>query len=258
MKKLFLFLLTIQLLAFSHPSYTGYSSAPGSKGTCALSCHGSGTGSITLSGVPTAYEPGKAYTITVKHSSGSTIVNFNFSTRKGTTSTIAGSFSAGTSTATYSVSGTENGIRASTNYIDSANFLWTAPAAGTGEVKFFLAGLQGSKSGQNTKLVVTVSEKIVALANEPGGLPGQFELFQNYPNPFNPVTTIDYQIPNSGNVSLKVYDMLGDEVATLVKEYKQMGKYAVTFDGSHLASGSYIVRIQMEKYNKLMKMMLVK
>lgn len=85
-----------------------------------------------------------------------------------------------------------------------------------------------------------------------------YALEQNYPNPFNPSTTINYQIPNPGNVSLKVFDMLGREVAQLVNEYKQMGRYAVTFDGSQLSSGSYIVRMQSEKYTKTMKVMLVK
>lgn len=63
-----------------------------------------------------------------------------------------------------------------------------------------------------------------------------------YPNPFNPTTTISYQVPAAGLVSLKVYDMLGREVAGLVSGYKGAGKYSVQFNGQDLASGVYFVR----------------
>jgi hypothetical protein len=64
-------------------------------------------------------------------------------------------------------------------------------------------------------------------------------LLQNYPNPFNPSTIIDYQIPVSGHVSLKIYDVLGREVRNLVDEVKPAGHYTIQFDGSKLASGIY-------------------
>jgi hypothetical protein len=71
----------------------------------------------------------------------------------------------------------------------------------------------------------------------------EYALEQNYPNPFNPSTTIHYQLPNSGHVTLKVYDMLGREVATMVDEMKETGSYSATFDGARLASGVYIMRL---------------
>jgi len=67
-----------------------------------------------------------------------------------------------------------------------------------------------------------------------------YELFDNYPNPFNPSTKIVYQIPEKGNVSLKVYDMLGKEITTLVEEYRDEGRYEINFDAGNLASGIYI------------------
>jgi hypothetical protein len=70
----------------------------------------------------------------------------------------------------------------------------------------------------------------------------EYALEQNYPNPFNPSSTIHYQIPNAGHVTLKVYDMLGREVATLVDGIKEVGSYSATFDGEKLASGVYIMR----------------
>lgn len=75
-------------------------------------------------------------------------------------------------------------------------------------------------------------------------VPASFALFQNYPNPFNPTTNIEFQIADAGFVTLKVYDVLGRRVATLVDEVEQPGSHEVQFDGSHLASGVYFYRIE--------------
>jgi hypothetical protein len=96
------------------------------------------------------------------------------------------------------------------------------------------------------------AEKISAKA-----VPSEYEL-ENYPNPFNPTTTISYQLPEAGMVTLKVYDMLGKEVATLVNEVKQAGYYSATFDASKIASGIYISTIQTNKFTQSKKMLLVK
>jgi Secretion system C-terminal sorting domain len=85
-----------------------------------------------------------------------------------------------------------------------------------------------------------------------------YELFQNYPNPFNPSTTIKYQIPKSGNVSLKVYDILGSEIATPVNEFKNEGRYEVIFDASILSSGVYIYRLNVNESVIVKKMVLLK
>jgi hypothetical protein len=86
----------------------------------------------------------------------------------------------------------------------------------------------------------------------------EYALAQNYPNPFNPTTTIKYQIPNAGYVSLKIYDVLGAEVMTLVNTTQAKGRYEVNFDASQLASGVYIYRIQSNDYVASKKMMLLK
>ncbi len=75
-------------------------------------------------------------------------------------------------------------------------------------------------------------------------LPDHYNLAQNYPNPFNPVTTIQYSIPQRSSVMLKVYDVLGNEIVTLVNEEKDRGVYSVNFDASNLASGIYLYRLQ--------------
>ncbi len=86
----------------------------------------------------------------------------------------------------------------------------------------------------------------------------KFNLLQNYPNPFNPTTTIAYSVPNNNFVSLKVYDILGNEVASLVNEEKSKGNYEVNFDASKLASGIYVYRMQAGNFNQVKKMMLLK
>ncbi len=86
----------------------------------------------------------------------------------------------------------------------------------------------------------------------------EFSLEQNYPNPFNPTTTLNYQLPESGFVTLKVYDIIGKEIATLVNEQKNQGKYSVNFDASKLASGVYIYRIRVNDYVSSKKMILLK
>jgi hypothetical protein len=88
--------------------------------------------------------------------------------------------------------------------------------------------------------------------------PNDFELFQNYPNPFNPTTTIRYQIRTSGFVSLKVYDAIGQEVATLVSETKSSGVHEVTFNGSKFSSGVYVYRLQIGNYSLTKKLVLMK
>lgn len=85
-----------------------------------------------------------------------------------------------------------------------------------------------------------------------------FSLSQNYPNPFNPSTTINYQIPNESLVTIKVYDILGKEVTTLVNENKAAGKYSINFDAKNLASGVYLYRIKAGNYVSTKKMMLLR
>lgn len=85
-----------------------------------------------------------------------------------------------------------------------------------------------------------------------------YKLENNYPNPFNPNTTITFEIPIKEYVELKVYDMLGKEVAELVNGYKEAGNYTVNFDANNLASGLYIYKLKTSNYNKTKKMLLLK
>jgi len=88
--------------------------------------------------------------------------------------------------------------------------------------------------------------------------PLKFSLEQNYPNPFNPSTVISYQLPIGGNVTIKVYDILGNEVATLVYEYKPAGRYEVEFNPSSLPSGVYFYQLRAGDFVQTKKMVLMK
>jgi protocatechuate 3,4-dioxygenase beta subunit len=89
-------------------------------------------------------------------------------------------------------------------------------------------------------------------------VPDKFELSQNYPNPFNPSTTISWQSPVSGFQTLKVYNILGVEVATLVNEWKEAGSYTINFDASQLTSGTYFYKLTIGNFSQVRKMMLIK
>lgn len=89
-------------------------------------------------------------------------------------------------------------------------------------------------------------------------LPARFALEQNYPNPFNPTTNIHYELPREAEVRLEVFDLLGRKVATLVDSRQLAGRYTFTFDGSGLASGLYLFRLQAGNFTKVHKMLLVK
>ena len=89
-------------------------------------------------------------------------------------------------------------------------------------------------------------------------LPEQYTLYQSYPNPFNPTATISFELPTSGNVSLKVFNTLGEEVETLINDFKSAGKYSVQFNGSRLASGVYFYRLQAGDFVQTRKMLLLK
>jgi len=92
----------------------------------------------------------------------------------------------------------------------------------------------------------------------PSEVPEHFALDQNYPNPFNPSTTIRYELPHASRVSLKIYNTLGQEVATLVNETKAAGVYTVQFDAGNLASGVYFYRLQARNFVETKKLVVLR
>ena len=89
-------------------------------------------------------------------------------------------------------------------------------------------------------------------------LPQAFELHQNYPNPFNPTTEISFTIPKNSNVTLEIFNILGQKVSTLVDGYKSVGTHTVTWDASKFASGMYLYRLKADEFFSKKKMTLIK
>ena len=94
--------------------------------------------------------------------------------------------------------------------------------------------------------------------NDKSGVPSNYRLLQNYPNPFNPSTNIKYDLPKEGLVTLRVYDILGKEVKTLVNEFERAGTYKITFNASDLPSGIYFYRLSSKNFNQVKKFILLK
>jgi hypothetical protein len=176
MKRLSILLALLPVALLARPSYTGYSGAPGSRGTCASTCHGGSGGTIQVNGFPSVYVPGQSYEVSVRHETGSSIRNFNGSVRVGSGSETAGAITAGLNTSTYSASGEPNGVHLNSNGQDTATFTWTAPDPGVGTVRLYLAGLQGtSMGGPNTAIVLT-SDQGTGVAEPGPGFPAAFGL----------------------------------------------------------------------------------
>ncbi len=111
----------------------------------------------------------------------------------------------------------------------------------------------------NIETAMTETATIDAVTGvEENVLPKEFSLLQNYPNPFNPSTTISYSIPKESIVNIKVYNILGQEVRTLINQRQKPGAYKIIFDGKNLASGIYFYTIKAGEYNSVKKMLLLK
>jgi len=121
-----------------------------------------------------------------------------------------------------------------------------------------VSGGSFSASLEASSVTTFVSDGSTAMDDKTASPAESFNLLQNYPNPFNPVTTIMYSVPENGPVSLKVYDLLGKEVATLFQGIRQAGDYAVTFDGSSLAGGVYLYRLRAGDFTETNKLILDK
>jgi hypothetical protein len=135
--------------------------------------------------------------------------------------------------------------------IESGNYYLKLTTVVNDSVNLFISDIQRND--------IVLEKSNLLVRNFKGeGIPIVYDLAQNYPNPFNPSTTIRYQIPQDGIVTLKIYDILGSEVATLVNDEKVAGKYEVNFNASSLASGVYIYKIQSGDFLSSKKMLLLK
>lgn len=125
------------------------------------------------------------------------------------------------------------------NKTSSNPFTLTAPSAGTYKVN---AGYKDpSRRWDSTTVTIVVADIGNDLIE---ATPHTYKLYNNYPNPFNPSTKIFYSIPDRSQVTLKIYDMIGNEIATPVNEARSSGSYSFNFDASNLASGVYFYQLQ--------------
>ena len=124
-------------------------------------------------------------------------------------------------------------------------------------LNIYITGSSMNISNNSDYLTIKYSQP-VGVTSIGNSIPGKFKLEQNYPNPFNPTTNINYDLPFSGIVTLKVYNSLGKEVASLVNERQAAGSYRVEFDGSSLSSGIYYYTLSEGEFMETKKMLLVK
>lgn len=122
------------------------------------------------------------------------------------------------------------------------------------EVRFFNNGLSSDQVFKIYKKDISSS-----VSSDPEPLvPAKYQLYQNYPNSFNPVTNIRFELPQTSNVTLKVYDITGRIVSTMVNEVRQAGSHQIIFNGGNLASGIYIYELKTTHYSIIRKLTLIK
>ncbi|HXG01667.1 MAG TPA: T9SS type A sorting domain-containing protein [Bacteroidota bacterium] len=143
------------------------------------------------------------------------------------------------------------GIKGTSTQIDTLIVIDTTTAFGTRIGSMGLAGIQAM-------VMRTDSVGSLDVRQVDSGIPATYALEQNYPNPFNPSTTIVFKIRATGYTSLKVYDMLGREVATLVSDVKEPGSYEVTWDARSMASGVYLYRLESGPFVATRKLLLLR
>jgi hypothetical protein len=124
---------------------------------------------------------------------------------------------------------------------------------------YFIDSLTGWCAGDSGRILNTLTGGVLTgFSDISSEIPYEYSLSQNYPNPFNPNTIINYQLPMFNFVSLKIFDVLGNEVTTLVNETKPAGSYEVEFDGSEFASGVYFYRLEAGDFKETRRMLLIK
>ncbi len=119
-------------------------------------------------------------------------------------------------------------------------------------------GCLGGWSVGATGTIVKLTGNPVGIVNTNNQIPNEYRLAQNYPNPFNPTTNFIFALPKAGNVDLRVYDVLGREVETIVSEFKSAGSYTVEFNASNLTSGVYFYTLRTDDFTATKKMVLIK
>jgi len=164
----------------------------------------------------------------------------------------------------YTMNGWQNSLRYLYAYNDFKFIInvhcdvWSGNQWTLGNAVIYFENPDGFKVGIETNNIQAHYSKIVDVDNFENSFYNKFILSQNYPNPFNPTTNIGYTIPDPSYVEIKVYDVLGNEIETLVDEHKDKGIYQLTFNQNNLPSGIYFYKIKSGRYSETRKMILQK
>ena len=148
-------------------------------------------------------------------------------------------------------------------YFNGPDVAGVRAKAGAYRVVYLVAGLeqiteQAIRDTLAVRSIRWLEENVVVGVGQENNLPTQYVLDQNYPNPFNPSTSISFSIPEKAFTTLKIYDILGNEVASILNEEKPAGRYEVQFDASDLSSGVYLYKLQSNSFLQTRKMILIK
>lgn len=122
----------------------------------------------------------------------------------------------------------------------------------------YITTMRNRSGGWGTGIGLVSTNAISGISSNNQNIPNKFALMQNYPNPFNPVTIIDFALPQNANVTLKIYDILGKEIATLINSRLEAGTYKYEFNASGLTAGIYFYKLSAERYTETRKMILSK
>ena len=115
------------------------------------------------------------------------------------------------------------------------------------------------KGALSASQIAALADSVITSINDSGRrLPTNITLYQNYPNPFNPTTNIRYQLATNNNVSLKIYDITGKEIITLINQHQTAGYHSVVFDASGLASGIYFYQLKAGSFIQQKKLLLLR
>jgi len=136
---------------------------------------------------------------------------------------------------------------------------WQGGSWKPGNTEFFVADMAGNSYGWvGYKVILRYRLLLTDVANNGNQIPTQYELSQNYPNPFNPSTTIEFALPKSAFVTLRVYDLLGRQAGELVSEKLGPGTYKTQWDASGLSSGVYFYRLTAGDFVETKKLLLLR
>lgn len=148
---------------------------------------------------------------------------------------------------------TTNSIVASTSASNRTIHQHQDLTSGSGCIDILTGSVQSNRPNISLNATILTNNKNIST-----NLPSEYALYQNYPNPFNPETKIKFDIPKNGFTTLKVYNMLGQEIMNLVNEYKNAGSYLIDFNAGNLPSGTYFYKLISGNYSEIRKMVVIK